>query len=89
MRILIVEDNEILAQAFQSSLACEGFDAEYEMNAQEAEKRIMLCHDDYDLVMLDWMLPHNEGIEILSRMRAKGISTPVLISPQDASFMTR
>lgn len=79
MRILVVEDNQILAHALQSSLKCEGFDAEYETNANKAEKRIMLHHDDYDLIILDWMLPDKEGIEILSRMRAKGISTPVLM----------
>lgn len=79
MKILIVEDQENLAKLIQKGLIAEGFLADYVLEGNEALKKINVFHRDYDLVILDYMLPGKSGLEILKELRAKNIFTPVLM----------
>lgn len=79
MRILVVEDQENLAKLVKQGLEAEGFAVDYVLNGEEGMKRIELNHDDYDLILLDLMLPKMTGLEICKEMRLKKISTPVLM----------
>ncbi|EKE19925.1 MAG: hypothetical protein ACD_8C00084G0002 [uncultured bacterium] len=79
MRILIVEDQENLAKLVQKGLTAEGFTADYVLDGEMAQNRIDLSHQDYDLIILDFMLPKKSGLEILTDTRGKNITTPILM----------
>jgi two-component system OmpR family response regulator len=79
MRILLVEDEEKLAQALVQGLSKKGYAVDMVTDGEKAMKRIALNHMDYDLVVLDLMLPSMDGISITKTMRETGITTPILI----------
>jgi two-component system, OmpR family, copper resistance phosphate regulon response regulator CusR len=77
MRILIVEDEEKMAKALRKGLEAEEFSVSV---AQTGEEGFFLASTEaYDLVILDWMLPQRDGMEVLAALRQKGVSAPVLI----------
>jgi DNA-binding response OmpR family regulator len=77
MRLLIVEDDEKTARALQSGLQSEGFSVALARAGEEGF--FLLSTETFDLVLLDWMLPGRDGIEILKALRARGTQTPVLL----------
>lgn len=79
MKILIVEDEERLAKLIKKALEKEGYAADYVTDGEAAETRIIICHKDYDLVILDLMLPKKDGLEVCRSVRAKKISIPILV----------
>lgn len=79
MKILIVEDQENLARLIKRGLEAEGISADYVLNGEEGQKRLSLYHDDYNLVILDIMLPKKNGLEICRELREKGIALPVIM----------
>jgi DNA-binding response OmpR family regulator len=79
MRILVVEDQEKLAKSLKKGLEHEGYAVDYALDGEAAERRIGVGHKDYDLIVLDLMLPKKDGYEICRDMRAHGISTPVIV----------
>lgn len=79
MKILIVEDEENLAKLIKKSLESEGYAVDYLTDGESGQNRILLNHRDYDLMVLDLMLPKRSGREICHTMREMGISTPVLV----------
>ena len=88
MKILIVEDQENLARLIQDGLEAEGFVAEYVLDGDFAQARINCDHDNYDLILLDIMLPKKSGLEVCRFCREKNITTPILMltakdSPED------
>ena len=77
MRILLVEDDQLTAQSIELMLTSEGYvvdHAEYGEDGLEIGKLY-----DYDLIILDIMLPDIDGYEVLRRLRDSRIETPVLI----------
>ncbi|MEY4602358.1 MAG: hypothetical protein RL292_299 [Candidatus Parcubacteria bacterium] len=79
MRILLVEDEEKLAKAVVQGLTKKGYAVDYILDGEKAMKRIALNHMDYDLVILDLMLPGQDGLSICKKMRESAITTPILI----------
>lgn len=79
MKILIVEDQEKLANLIKKGLKKEGFSADYVTDGEAAQSRIEYHYKDYDLIILDLMLPKKNGLEICKDVRELGISTPILI----------
>lgn len=79
MKILIIEDQENLAKLIKDGLESEGFAADYVLDGEAGQLRIELNSDDYDLIILDLMLPKKGGIDICRDVRAKKIMTPILI----------
>ena len=77
MRILIIEDNEVVCQNISSVLKNEGYEVDYCLDGQEGLE-YALCAD-YNLILLDRLLPYLEGTELLKQIRQKGISTPVIM----------
>jgi len=67
IRIFIVEDERRIARFLQIELEHEGFETATEANGRRAFERIM--QEDYDLVLLDVMLPDMDGMEICRRVR--------------------
>jgi two-component system copper resistance phosphate regulon response regulator CusR len=77
MRLLIVEDDQKTSGALKAGLESEGFSA---VMAHTGEAGFFLLNSEsFDLVLLDWMLPGHDGIEILKTIRARGTKTPVLL----------
>ena len=76
MRILLAEDDRQLNQTLAISLELEGFTVDSCFDGEEAlyygEQNI------HDIILLDRMLPHMDGTQVLTKLRKKGISTPVI-----------
>lgn len=77
MRVLLVEDDPSTAKAIELSLASEGIVCDTtELGEQGLEIGKLY---DYDIIILDLMLPDIDGYEVLRRFRAAKINTPILI----------
>ena len=79
MRIILVEDEEKLAEGIKSGLVRKGYAVDTVHDGAKAYDRISLNHMDYDLIILDLMLPSMDGMEITKRIREQNITTPILI----------
>ena len=79
MRILLIEDEEKLALALKAGLEKKGYAVDIVMNGRKAFDRISLNHMDYDIIVLDLMLPDMDGLAITKAMRELNITTPILI----------
>jgi DNA-binding response OmpR family regulator len=77
--VLIVEDEQHLADGLRYNLKAEGYDVDIAGSAEEA---VLLLFDDrkvYDVVVLDVMLPGMDGFALAARLRAKGQFVPILM----------
>jgi DNA-binding response OmpR family regulator len=77
MRILVVEDEQKVANALREGLEDERYDVVVERTGENAFFR--LTTEAFDLILLDLGLPGRDGLEILATLRAKGVKTPVLV----------
>lgn len=77
MRLLLVEDDQYLAQSLTMALESQSYTTELAADGHQAD--LALTNNYYDLVILDLTLPQLDGLEILKRFRARGGSAPVLI----------
>lgn len=77
MRILIVEDSAVLRDSLAQGLR----EAGYAVDAVADGKRGLIHAQttDYDVIVLDWMLPEMDGLTVLSKMRAKKVDAAVLM----------
>jgi len=76
-RILVIEDHEALARGLRSNLAFEGHVVEVAESAGAGLARAMA--GDFDLIILDLMLPDGDGYRVLRELRESGRNTVVLI----------
>jgi DNA-binding response OmpR family regulator len=77
MRILVVEDEERLARLISRVLVEEGYAVETEANGRQALMRALA--DEYDLLIVDWMLPELSGVQLVKRLRAAEVGTPAIM----------
>jgi two-component system, OmpR family, response regulator len=77
MRILIAEDDSILADGLMKSLRQGGYAVDWAKSGQEADAALMA--QPYDLAILDIGMPRMSGLEVLSRLRGRNSNLPVLI----------
>ena len=77
MRVLQVEDNGTTARSVEQMLRAQGHACETADCGEEALR--LVREKDYDLILLDVMLPDMDGYEILKRIQGWGIETPVMI----------
>jgi DNA-binding response OmpR family regulator len=77
MRLLIVEDEQALARYLQRGLEELAWSADISPTAEDAWQRLLV--EPYDLIILDLGLPGADGGDLLRRMRAGALDTPVLI----------
>ncbi len=76
-RILIIEDDQAILKILQRGLAYEGYTVD---TAMEGRSGLMLARDHQpDLVILDWMLPGMDGLEVCHRLRTASGSVPILM----------
>lgn len=76
-KILIIEDEPTLARLLTYNLTQEGYETKVADHGGEGLR--LALESDFDLIILDLMLPGLSGFEILSRLRQKGRRTPVII----------
>ncbi|HEY3375377.1 MAG TPA: two-component system response regulator RppA [Candidatus Aquicultor sp.] len=79
MRILVVEDEEKLANILKEGLAQEGFAVDCIFDGESGWYQIDMCRDEYDLIVLDVMLPKLDGFKVCENIRRQGISVPILM----------
>jgi two-component system OmpR family response regulator len=77
MKILVVEDNDRLRKSVIEYLRDEGFAADAVADGEEALHRAQEW--DYDVLVLDVMIPAPDGFEVLRRLRAAGKTAPVIM----------
>jgi DNA-binding response OmpR family regulator len=77
MRILIVEDEEHLATLVAEVLGREGYAVEVVGDGRMALARALV--EPFDLIVLDWMLPDLDGVQVVKRLRAADVGVPVLM----------
>ncbi len=77
MRILVVEDEARLARLVTRVLGEEGYAAEAVSDGRSALARALA--EPFDLLVVDWMLPDLDGIQVVKRPRAAEVNTPVLM----------
>ena len=84
MKILLVEDDETIVQMLQPTLASQRYLVELATDGQAGWE--LVDSFEYDLILLDVMLPKLDGINFCKKLRAKGDRTPVLLlTAQDSS----
>lgn len=77
MRVLIVEDSATLADTLRATLEAEGHACNHAGDGEQAGA--YLAAHAYDLLILDWMLPRRDGLEVLKALRRSGASSRVLM----------
>ena len=77
MKLLIIEDDIDILSFLTKGLQEEGYIIDTATNGEDGEYLALV--NIYDLIILDWMLPLKNGIEVLKKLRANHILTPVLM----------
>lgn len=77
MRILVVEDEHRIAQAIKEGLEQESYAVDIAFDGLEGYNTA--SNDDYDLILLDVMMPEMDGYEVVKKLRVDGKHTPVLM----------
>ena len=78
MRILIAEDDQVLADGLKRALRSHGAAVDHVADGSQADAALM-TNTEFDLLILDLGLPKMHGLEVLKRLRARGSKLPVLI----------
>ncbi len=76
-KVLIVEDDEVIAQGMARHLGAAGFDATWVGNGDQGLAR--LRYEQPDACVLDLMLPGLDGWKLIETIRAEGIATPIVV----------
>jgi DNA-binding response OmpR family regulator len=77
MRLLIVDDDRKAAQILARGLREERFVVDVASTAEQGDD--MATATDYDLIVLDWLLPDQEGTALCRAWRARGLAAPILM----------
>lgn len=77
MRVLVVEDDEVIAQQLIHALSREGFDVDHAADGEAAVGETILR--SYSLIVLDIMLPKLDGWQVCREVRENGFSAPILM----------
>ena len=78
MRILIVEDETSIANFIRDGLQEEGFAVDVSDNGKEGLQLALNYVEEYDVILLDWMLPGLNGIEICRNIRKENTVVPII-----------
>ncbi|MFZ2450569.1 MAG: response regulator [Methylovulum miyakonense] len=77
MRLLLVEDDEILGDGLVAGLTMEGYAVDWLTNGKQADEALKL--NSYELIVLDLNLPDMDGLTILRNLRSRKDETPVMV----------
>lgn len=87
MKILVIEDDKLLAQSIQAMLEAKGFQVELAYDGEEGTQYALL--GIYDLLILDIMMPKMDGYEVVRQVRKMRCSTPILMLTARSSVQDR
>jgi DNA-binding response OmpR family regulator len=87
MRVLVVEDEQKVANALREGLEGERFEVAVERTGEGAFFRVNT--ESFDVILLDLTLPGRDGLEILQALRQRGVKTPVLVLTARDSLQDR
>jgi DNA-binding response OmpR family regulator len=87
MRVLLVEDHKPLSRSLRQGLEEEGFAVDLAVDGNEAD--IKAHGSEYDVIILDLMLPKIDGLTLLTRWRKEGMKTHVLVLTARGSIEDR
>jgi DNA-binding response OmpR family regulator len=76
-KVLIVEDDEVIAQGMATALTAEGFEPVVVAKGEQGLAR--LRYENPDVCVLDLMLPERDGWSVIETARAEGIGTPIVV----------
>ncbi len=83
MRILVIEDEEKISKFIKRGLKEEGYAVDIASDGEEGH--FMIGSNDYDLIILDLMLPKLDGLSLCRQLRSEKVNVPILIlSAKDA-----
>jgi two-component system, OmpR family, alkaline phosphatase synthesis response regulator PhoP len=86
-RILLIEHEPALVQAITDALTRDGYEAE---SANSADSGLVAAAEkQFDLIVLDAMLPGRNGFEVLQELRRKGVDTPILMLTAQGQVLDR
>ena len=77
MYILLVEDEEKVARFIKEGLTAEGYEVEIAADGKSGERKAL--DGDFDLILLDVLLPKKNGFEVLHALRSNGLRTPIMM----------
>lgn len=91
MRILVIEDEPGIARFLKEGLEEESFAVDVAEDGIKGQQMAMDNGEEYDLLLVDWMLPGMSGVEIVRQIREEGLQMPVIFltardTVQDAVF---
>ncbi len=75
-RVLVVEDEPGIALGLEDSLRLEGYQVEVVTNGAKASRRAL--EEQFDLILLDVMLPEKDGFEVCRDLRRAGLDAPII-----------
>lgn len=75
--VLVVDDDQKLLKMLQRTLVYEGLRVVTAMDGEEALQQVNACHPD--IIILDWMMPKMDGLEVTRRLRAENNRTFILM----------
>jgi two-component system cell cycle response regulator CtrA len=87
VRILIIEDDEIVASSVELFLKSEGFRTHTETLGEEALE--VARHYEYDAILMDLNLPDMSGVEVLRKLRLNKVATPVVVLSGQTDLETK
>ena len=85
MRILLVEDDDMIGESVVAGLECEGHAVDWVRDGNSA--LLALNTTTFSLVILDLGLPGKDGLQVLKEMRAKRNATPVLVTTASSALI--
>ena len=77
MRILVVEDDEVISERLRVSLTKEGYKVDVSLDGEEGLFQAEMS--SYGVIILDVMMPKKNGIEVCQTLRRRGLTTPILM----------
>ena len=77
VRVLVVEDEVGLAQSLQDGLSDHGYSVQVTHDGFSGYR--LAKESEFDLIVLDWMLPGMSGVEMCQRLRSEDVAVPILI----------
>lgn len=77
MRILVVEDEKKIAAFIKRGLKEEGYAVDIAADGEEGYR--LICENDYDVILLDLMLPKLDGLTLCRQVRQDGVQTPIIM----------
>lgn len=76
-RVLVIEDESRILRSLEKGLQAAGFEVKAAATGEEGSR--LATSEPFDCIVLDWMLPGRDGLQVLSDLRKSGQATPVLM----------